>query len=424
MKKLLCLLLALVMVFSLAACGGDKDKPDGDDLPVVENDNTRPEQPDNDDDVVVEPSDDEEEEDDTANVIKTDKFTIPETDAEAEGTIEIAARTPDKFAMNYVQAIANNFYTSAVDAFHVDGAPFMDANDIKFSAPRGELKNLINHAGKEVFLEVNTDATVSNDGSATVYVDLKTDDKTLETFEVKLAMNADNGWYVIDDTYYIKDFYISVPGNTQLYVGDILVSDEYFVKDTGHGSLKDLYKLPVVGRSNKVYKCVCDTFEGTVEYAATANSEEEPFAVAYDLNETELNEALEAAKNIWNNMYKDWAADNNADLSKYFSKTSSPDYPQNCKDGFVAISKASSFKDVDHHITIIEKRDNEDCFYITDSVIVLNIQYQLDYVWDFNGSAEHCRRYSHILLTKEDGEYKIFEITDTELFSSDWGQDW
>ena len=423
MKKLLCLLLALVVVFSLAACGGDKDKTDEPDTPIVENDNTRPdEQPEDNDEPVVDNENDEEEEAD--NIIKTDKFTIPDTDAEAEGTIEVTARTADKFALNYVAAIAQNYYTSALDAFKVDGDPFMDANDIKFSAPRSALKNILNHAGKEVFLEVNTDMTEDYDGNATVYVNMKTDDKTLETFTVKVAMNADNVWYVVDDTYYIKDFYISIPGNTQLYVGDILVSDEYFVKDTGHNSLKDLYKLPVVGRSNKVYKCVCDTFESTTEYTATANSEDEALALIYNLNEAELKEALEATKTIWNNMYNDWAADENADLTKYFSKTSSPEYPQNCKDGFVAIRKASTFNDVDHHITVIEKRSDADCFYITDSVIVINMQYQLDWVWDFNGSAEHCRRYSHVLLTKEDGEYKIFEITDTELFSSDWGQDW
>lgn len=426
MKKLLCLLLALVMVFSLAACGGDKDKTDEPDTPVVENDNTRPEKPD-DDDVVVEPSDDENEdegEDEADNVIKTDKFTIPETDAEVEGTIEMAARTADKFALNYVFAIANNHYTAALDAFKVDGTPFMSTNDIKYSAPRSALKNLVNHAGKEVFLAVNTDLTNSNDGNATVYVDLKTDDKTLETFEVKVAMNADNVWYVVDDSYYIRDFYIVTSGNTELYVDDMLVPEDCFVEHVNVAGLQSLYKLPVIGRSAKTFKCVTEAFEGVVEATPEPNSKDEPLYVRYELEGEELKEALETVKTIWNNMYNDWVADNNADLTKYFSKTSSASYPSDVKAGFKALRKATTDEDVDHRITIIEKRTDSHCVYGSDNVLILNFQYQLDWVWDWNDSPDNGRHISHILLSKEDGEWKIYEITDKELFTREGGNSW
>ena len=426
MKKLLCLLLALVMVFSLAACGGDKDKTDEPDTPVVENDNTRPEKPD-DDDVVVEPSDDENEdegEDEADNVIKTDKFTIPETDAEVEGTIEMAARTADKFALNYVFAIANNHYTAALDAFKVDGTPFMSTNDIKYSAPRSALKNLVNHAGKEVFLAVNTDLTNSNDGNATVYVDLKTDDKTLETFEVKVAMNADNVWYVVDDSYYIRDFYIVTSGNTELYVDDMLVPEDCFVEHVNVAGLQSLYKLPVIGRSAKTFKCVTEAFEGVVEATPEPNSKDEPLYVRYELEGEELKEALETVKTIWNNMYNDWVADNNADLTKYFSKTSSASYPSDVKAGFKALRKATTDEDVDHRITIIEKRTDSHCVYGSDNVLILNFQYQLDWVWDWNDSPDNGRHISHILLSKEDGEWKIYEITDMELFTREGGNSW
>lgn len=426
MKKLLCLLLALVMVFSLAACGGDKDKTDEPDTPVVENDNTRPEKPD-DDDVVVEPSDDENEdegEDEADNVIKTDKFTIPETDAEVEGTIEMAARTADKFALNYVFAIANNHYTAALDAFKVDGTPFMSTNDIKYSAPRSALKNLVNHAGKEVFLAVNTDLTNSNDGNATVYVDLKTDDKTLETFEVKVAMNADNVWYVVDDSYYIRDFYIVTSGNTELYVDDMLVPEDCFVEHVNVAGLQSLYKLPVIGRSAKTFKCVTEAFEGVVEATPEPNSKDEPLYVRYELEDEELKEALETVKTIWNNMYNDWVADNNADLTKYFSKTSSASYPSDVKAGFKALRKATTDEDVDHRITIIEKRTDSHCVYGSDNVLILNFQYQLDWVWDWNDSPDNGRHISHILLSKEDGEWKIYEITDMELFTREGGNSW
>lgn len=426
MKKLFCLLLALVMVFSLAACGGDKDKTDEPDTPVVENDNTRPEKPD-DDDVVVEPSDDENEdegEDEADNVIKTDKFTIPETDAEVEGTIEMAARTADKFALNYVFAIANNHYTAALDAFKVDGTPFMSANDIKYSAPRSALKNLVNHAGKEVFLAVNTDLTNSNDGNATVYVDLKTDDKTLETFEVKVAMNADNVWYVVDDSYYIRDFHIVTSGNTELYVDDMLVPEDCFVEHMNVAGLQSLYKLPVIGRSAKTFKCVTEAFEGVVEATPEPNSKDEPLYVRYELEGEELKEALETVKTIWNNMYNDWVADNNADLTKYFSKTSSASYPSDVKAGFKALRKATTDEDVDHRITIIEKRTDSHCVYGSDNVLILNFQYQLDWVWDWNDSPDNGRHISHILLSKEDGEWKIYEITDMELFTREGGNSW
>ena len=424
MKKILCLFLALVMVLSLVACGGKKEDPKPNDTPVVENNDNTNTQPDG-NTPVENPTEGDENEDVSDNVIKTDKFTIPETDAEAEGDIEIAARTADKFALNYVAAIAQNFYTSALDAFQVNGTPFMSANDIKYSAPRGDLKNLVKHAGKEVFLEVNTDNTISNDGNATVCVDLKTDDKTLETFEVKLAMNADNVWYVVDDTYYIKDFYVVTSGNTELYVDDVLVPEDYFVEHVKVGNLQSLYKLPIIGRSAKVFKCVTENFEGTLENTPEPNTKDEPLFARYELEGEELKEALEAVKTLWNNMYNDWVADNNADLTKYFSKTSSPSYPADVKAGFKELRKASSYEDIDHHITIIEKRADADCVYGSDTVIILNIQYQLDWVWDFSlGGPEHCRRFSHILLTKEDDEWKIYEISDMKLFNEEYGNDW
>ena len=93
---------------------------------------------------------------------------------------------------------------------------------------------------------------------------------------------------------------------------------------------------------------------------------------------------------------------------------------------FEKIRKGSGgYKDIDHQITTIEKRADAECFYITDDVIVMNFQYQVDWKWDFSlGGPESGRRMNHILIQKTSDGYKIYEVSAIDLFGDVSGKEW
>ncbi len=418
MKKLSVMLLAFSLLLTMAACG----EPEREDVESIPN-------------ITLTDADEEttlpsEEETTLAEEtgLRTETFVIPDTADECEGSIEIASRSCNQVALNFVAAIAQNYYTSAVNGFDIDESPYITAEDVAYAVPRSTYRGIADYAGKEVYLYVDEDETVSYDDTATVTVQLRTgEDAILNSYSVRLKLNMDNKWTVEDSDFYETDYYISVSGNTTLYIGDAEVSKDLFDHKTGYAERMDCYKIPVIGKSVKTLRIVCDAFEEQAEAVPQSNNSEEPFRIDHELSETELNDALNATKNLWQALYNDYVNGvPEAEWLKYFASDAPSTYVNDIKTAFDNLTKGSSgYPDVDHHITIIQKRSDAKCYYQTDKVIAMNVQYQLDWVWQFSlGGPENCRRFSHIMLTIEDGEYKIFEVSDMAFFNGNSGSDW
>lgn len=410
MKKLLAMLLALTVLLSMAACGKSKEEqnapditlPDGiEDLVDPEQENTTPAE---------------------EKGLRSETFVIPDTDAEQEGSIDLASRNYMQVAMNFVAAIAQNYYTSALTGFDVEESPFITAEDIAYAVPRSTFKGIANYSGKEVYLFVNEDESTSNDETAYVVVELRTtDDAILNSYTLGLRLNKDNKWTVVDSDFYETDYYITVPGNVTLYINDTEVSKDLIDHKDGYGEYMDCYKIPLIGKSVKTLKVVCDAFEEQVEAVPATNNSEEPFRVDHNLTDTELNDALNATKTLWESLYNDYINGvPEAEWLKYFSSDAPSSYVNDIKSSFGDLTE----KDKDHHITLIQKRSDAECYYLTDQVFAVNIQYQMDYLSGAFEWTREGRRYSHILLTIEDGQYKIFEVSDMKFFRESGGSDW
>ena len=421
MKKLLAMLLALTMLLSLVSCGKDtKEKQDAPDITP----------PDGIEDILDSDSDEEDTsstgKEDTSSTeekeLRSKTFVIPDTDAEQEGSIDLASRNYMRVALNFVAAIAQNYYTSAIAGFDIEESPFITAEDIAYAVPRSTFKDIANFAGKEVYLLVDEEASTSNDETAFAVVEMRTnDDEVLNSYNLNLRLNKDNKWTVVDSNFYETDYYVAAPGNVTLYINDTEVSKELFDHKVSYNGYMDCYKIPLIGKSVKNLKIVCETFEEQVEAVPATNNSEDPFSVNCFLVDTELNDALNATKTLWESLYNDYINGvPEAEWLKYFSANAPATYVNDIKNSFDDLTK----NEKNHRITQLQERSDADCFYLTDKVFVLNIQYQIDGLYGITELNKKGRRYSHILLTIENGEYKIFEVSDMELFRESLGSDW
>jgi hypothetical protein len=425
-KRILALLLVLVMVFAMTACGNN-DKPDDGGHKIPEqttpvDDNKDPVDDNDGEDDTTEPSD---ETDPAANIIKTDLFVIPDTDEAVDGEADFGSRNPSQLALNFVEAIAKNHYDAAAKAFVMAENVFIDGNDIKFSVPRSDYKSIADHSGKNVYLTVVVDTTNNNDGKAAVTVEMKDEaDKALETFTVKLEMNANNKWSVVDNNFYNENFKLGVPGDAVLYINGVEVSTDLISGHGGYNELADHYLLPFVGKSPKMTKVVGDLFEAEKEVLSESNNEKS-VSLCPDLNAEDLDAALTAAEILWESLYSDYVNEvPTEEWAKYFDSNAPTSYATDIATSFESMRKGSSgYKDVNHHITTIQKRPDAGCFYLGSNIIVLNFQYQLDHIWEFNNDTRSDRHFSHIILSVEDGEYKIHTISDPDWFKGNGGFD-
>lgn len=431
MKKILILIMALAMVLSMGACNNESDKPEDVNSAIGQNSQKPDDQPDSSvlesDTGVLDKSDDEPgDTSNTSGVQKTDWFYVTDEEAE-ESTIVLNYKKPVSVAIDFVMALATGQYDVAVYALDTNGSPFVFAEDIAFGLPRSQFSSIIEYAGKEAYLAVDDDKVTKSAENATITVDMmNAKGKPFDSYTLYLSLSEDNRWLVRDNSFYVADYYISVAGNTALTINGV-AADDYFVGKTGYNKLKDMYGIPAIGKAKKKLEISCDRYTETFEELPVSNSTKEPLSIGKILGEDKTTAALKAIKNTWNSMYEDYVNGASiAELSKYFDESVDTEVIKTCCDGFQnLINSPSTFTDKDHHITQIQIRDGESCFYITDDVIVVNIQYQLDWVWDWSsGGAESCRRKSHILLKDTDEGYKIFYVSDGALFSDSSGNDW
>ncbi len=431
MKKILILIMALAMVLSMVACGDKNDKPEDADSSVAQ-DSQKPDESKLDDPISETdesaPAVSAPDESETDRLQISDRFTVADDETPKESTIELNHKKPVNVAMGFVQALATNEYDIAVSALNIANSPFVFAEDIIFGLPRSGYSSLVEYADTEVYLSVDDSKVTKSSENATITVDLiSTKGKTLDSYTLYLVLDENNKWLVRDSSFYLEDYYVVAAGDTTLYIDDVEVSEEYSDGEDGYNNLMDLYKIPAIGKAEKAFSIRCDKYEFSLDEMPTYNDAKGAFGLYKKIEGEKLNEALIAVKTIWNSMYADYVGGATiAEMTKYFDESVDTEVIKTCCDGFQnLINSPSTFTDKDHHITQIQIRDGESCFYITNDVIVMNIQYQLDWIWNWSsGGAESCRKKSHILLKDTDEGYKIFYVSDGSLFSDSSGNEW
>lgn len=430
MKKILFLIMAIAVILSTTACGDNTENSEEKNNSAIQ-ESQKPDDSTSDSSVsksAETTSSESTDESDSDNSQASDKFIVAEDDTVKESTIELNYKKPTDVATGFIKALATNEYNVAVSALNTSNSPYVFAEDIIFGLPRSNYSELVDHAGAEVYLSVKNSEVNKSSGYATVTIDMiGNEDKLLDSYDVSLVLTNDNKWLVKDTSFYLEEYYVRTASDVTFSIEDVVVGDEYRFGKSGYNSMMDLYKIPAIGKAEKHFSISCDKYETYVDEIPTHNTDNEPLRINETLKDEKLTEVLNAVKTLWNSLYKDYVNGVSiSDMTKYFDESVDPEVIKTCCDGFQnLIDSPTTFTYKDHNMTQIQLREGETCFYITDDVIVANIQYQLDWIWDWGlGGPESCRKKSHILLRDTDDGYKIFYVSDVALFNNCNGNDW
>ena len=405
MKRIFAIVLALVMVLSLAACGGKDDTPATrpDENPTVnENPTETPTEP-------------------VEDGLKSEVFTIPADTATVESTMTVNQKLPDAAAMGYLMALATNQHAAAISFMNINGSKMVTPKDVEFNIPRGDYANIATHAGKNCYILINADDVTLDGTNAVVLVYLMDENDTeLANYTFNMTMDANNNWVVLDNSFAVQNFSISVPGDVTVYIDDVEVNkDTYFVEKTGDNKMNDLYNFEYIGKSIKKIKIVGVDWETEVEHTPTTNTGD-PLKIGKEIKDEELVKALDELKLLWNNMYTDYTNDvpESELLAKYFSKKAAADAASTVVKKFNTLTE----KEKDHVMAEILPHEDKDSYYLTADTMELQFKYKITYI---DGKREsNQRQYGHIWLVIEDGAYKIAKITDENMFDPAFINQW
>ena len=326
------------------------------------------------------------------------------------------AKTANDEARNFVNALMKSDNKKAFKCVDVTESDFVTKEDIENYLPKTKYQDIIGLKGKI------TNVT-SGDGltSRNVYVTISSgfgESRDTKSITVKCVLNDDNRWKVDLTEAYVKDWKISVPGGSTVTIDGKKVDDKY---KTESKTLYDNYTIPAIVKSEKEVKISTESFgEHTEKVTPSSSSSARKIEMAP--NDETINSAYEFVKNTWNAMYKEYVAGSDvSSVAKYFDSSVSQETIDSCyKSGFNSLTRGTSnYKYVNYVMTDVVDRKNYQNYVSTNEIITLNFGYTLNWNWEFPSASElrTMNRYSSIRLKKDGDSWKIYDVTDTRLFS-------
>lgn len=134
----------------------------------------------------------------------------------------------------------------------------------------------------------------------------------------------------------------------------------------------------------------------------------------------DIEDYYEYIKKTWNDMYKDYVEgiDVSTAADKYFyDGISIEEVELHYKKGFENMTKGSSgYKTTDYELIEVVDGKKEN-YVISSDIIKLNFGYKLTWVWTLNKDKRSMTNYSEICLKIDGDSFKIYKVTDEDLFS-------
>lgn len=276
-KKIVCLLLCLATVFSLAACGA-KDDP-------------KP----------TEPKDDVVQTDPTADNKPADKETAPSKD-ENVNVEEYREGSVEAMAQSFIKNLIEEDYEKALRCFAVPAeTPYFTAADVEWYLPRSNYADVldVNYENYTITVEKLNGDTESAD--CQVIVKDKDSDKSKE-FVMHMTLDKTNKWGVQDNDFYLNEYWVVAPGGDAVLTIDGVDATADVDGKFGDAKYRALYKLTYIGKSEKKFAVSSDNFD-TYEEAVypVKNEKEEPAQIKVEYADEA---ALDALKTMWADIYQ------------------------------------------------------------------------------------------------------------------------
>lgn len=358
------------------------------------------------------------------------------------GKADTASET-NKFAINsksdkgiaesFVNALIGEDYDTVISCLNIDQEKsFISSEDIEFAIPRSKYANLTDEAIKTAKVDYSS-TYVTGAESSTVTATFSNGKELTEQVSIETVLNENNEWKIEAPDFYNKNFTFRAPsGKVTITANEIQVGKEYLTNGTAGklGKYCD-YTLPYVGKKGLNVKVTCDnyTYE-TVLSTTSNNSDVDEYKAIYNIESDEYESICSYIKDAWNGMYKEWIEGNgaNAIVTSYLSEKADPEIANRIVSGYKQMSEPSATSSRGNDLfKMVDVLPNENgAFYITDDLIGVNFNYKLSWHYILADWMKDMNRTSSIVLQKTNDEYKIYELTDEELFTkcNEYTQDW
>ncbi len=161
-----------------------------------------------------------------------------------------SASDPEKVVTKYIDSISNENYAKAYECMSIEGSEFTTKDMfIKIMEERTKTSSekILNYTVREYpsTTPLMKTYTVSYTQPGNSYVD---------TMDVTLIKQPSKKWLFFDDyriaesDLIVKDYYVTVPVGTEVYIDEIKVEDKYLVKyeDTDYAPTTTSYSIPYI----------------------------------------------------------------------------------------------------------------------------------------------------------------------------------
>lgn len=341
------------------------------------------------------------------------QMTTSETAEPTAPAVPARLSQEEQLAVSFVEAMLREDYASVLEmlssSVYPDAPVFED--DIQWALPRTDFKVLkgldpetvqyttvLDHGG-------NVAVTVSDASGATETVTVRTEIPKDGDGSPKVNGSGD---------FYRTRYGFRTPSNVQVEINGVAVDKAYITKkNSGSISMYTDWMIPVIGIKDKTVRLSCDCFDASLSFTPKSWSDPQNDGDCRHMPAYEDEDILQTVKTLWNDMYAVATASEAkaSDLYPFIASDADPDTAQIILDAYRQLGDK---EDKDIKMTQAAFRTDGTTFWANDHCLVVNLAYEL--TWDYYG-AKDMKRKSHIILAKEGDAWKVYRVTDAELFS-------
>lgn len=334
--------------------------------------------------------------------------------------------SPEKVSTDFIEALISKDYKTVLKIMGKDGDDsFITESSIEFYLPRSTYSDVEDISADTVDVAFTGYRNKTKTDSECVVSAVNKDTSVTKDFIVPCSMNKNNQWVVDGNEFYYTEFSFITASGVAVTANGKEVPDSMVVSKTGTSNTESVYTLPYVGKDDVHIKLSCDnyTYEADIS-PATSNGAENADTVLSPVSDEDKKACEDFIKTSYNDMYSDYLDGAKAsDLNKYIASDADTDICNQILSGFKSMSNDGYSGNSDFKLS---KCIVSEANWVSDDLVYVDFKYQLDWVYNLAKWNLNTKRLSNILLKKEDGKFKIYEPTDSKLFTECNGftQEW
>ncbi len=358
--------------------------------------------------------------------------------AQANSDVNVDANSSEAVSAAFIEALISSDFDTALSCLGLEeGESFLTAEDIEFSFPRSSFSDIQGLNLDEYQLQVQENESTNPEiGICVVDIIEKASDEgnAEESVTVYTKLSDDNKWIVdAEDFYYTNYTFRTSGGDVDVFVNGMEVSDELCTNNAAGGTgLGREFTLPYVGKKEIDVEITCDNYEYTTTLVTSSNNEVTgEDRVYYTISSEDQSKCAEFVKSAWNGLCEKYESGGKAtDAMSYLASSADSDICNQIWDGLESCHKngtaVESDRDDNFNFTQCKPTSGAEEFWMTDDKVIFYFDYELTWEYMLINDIRSMKRQSNIILEKEGDNFKIYQLTDSDLFAmnSNFTSEW